>query len=263
MSIRRKLAIASWSPPREGNIYGKLTLDCTEAKKYMEHVRKTSGQKVTITHLVGKALGEALAATPTLNGRIVCRRFVPFKKVNVAFLVALEDGKNLFKVRVDDVDKKSTSDIASELGEGAMKLRNKDDKQLKQTTSLLKIVPRFILPGLLWLQGYLASALGLQSTWLGMERFPFGSGIVTSVGMLGFDEGYAPPTPFARTPILVLVGAMKPRPMVVDGELVVRETVSITATVDHRFIDGYQLGHVAKVFRRVIEDPWSTDVEEP
>ena len=31
MSTRRKLAIATWSSPREGNIYGKLTLDATEA----------------------------------------------------------------------------------------------------------------------------------------------------------------------------------------------------------------------------------------
>lgn len=256
MTLRRKMAIATWSPPREGNIYGKLTLDCTEAKKYLAHIRETTGHKATITHLIGKALGEALAATPTLNGRILFRRFVPFPSVDVSFLVALEDGKNLFKLKVDEVDKKSVADIAQELRARAERLHSKEDKQLSQMMQLLKIIPRPLLPSVLWLNGFLGGALGIDSKLLGIEKFPFGAGIITSVGMLGFDEGYAPPTPFARAPILLLVGAIRPRPVVIDGELAVRETVNIMATVDHRFIDGYQLGSVAKVFRRVIEDPW-------
>jgi pyruvate dehydrogenase E2 component (dihydrolipoamide acetyltransferase) len=263
MTLRRKLAIATWAAPREGNIYGKITLDCTEARKYLAHVRETTGQKVTITHLVGKALADSLAATPTLNGRILFRRFFPYPSVAVSFLVALEDGKNLFKIKVDDIDKKSVAEIAQELRERAERLHSKEDKQLSQTMQLLKLVPRFMLPGVIWLNGYLGGALGLDSKLLGIEKFPFGAGVITSVGMLGFDEGFAPPTPFARAPVLLLVGAIKERPVVIDGELAVRETINITATIDHRFIDGYQLGSVAKVFRRVIEDPFhmeATDV---
>src|SRR5437868_3292437 len=36
MSTRRKLAIATWGNPGEGNIYGKLTLDATEALAYLD-----------------------------------------------------------------------------------------------------------------------------------------------------------------------------------------------------------------------------------
>ena len=42
-NTRRKLAIASWSAPREGNIYGKLTLDATEALAYIEWLRAKTG----------------------------------------------------------------------------------------------------------------------------------------------------------------------------------------------------------------------------
>lgn len=58
MSLRRKLAIATWSNPREGNIYGKLTLDASEALAYLDYLRQTTGEKVTITHLVGRACAE-------------------------------------------------------------------------------------------------------------------------------------------------------------------------------------------------------------
>ena len=34
-STRRKLAIATWSAPSEGNIYGKLTMDAEEAMAFL------------------------------------------------------------------------------------------------------------------------------------------------------------------------------------------------------------------------------------
>ena len=50
MSTRRKLAIASWDEPREGNIYGKLTVDATQALAYLDWLRQKTGEHVTITH---------------------------------------------------------------------------------------------------------------------------------------------------------------------------------------------------------------------
>jgi pyruvate dehydrogenase E2 component (dihydrolipoamide acetyltransferase) len=82
---------------------------------------------------------------------------------------------------------------------------------------------------------------------------------VTNVGSFGLDEGYAPFTPFARVPVLVLVGAVKEQPAVVGGKVVPRPLLTITATVDHRFIDGAQLAVLAKIVRKGIEEPWTLD----
>ena len=49
MSTRRKLAIATWGAPREGNIYGKMTLDATEALEHLERLSDEAGVKVTMT----------------------------------------------------------------------------------------------------------------------------------------------------------------------------------------------------------------------
>ena len=46
MTTRRKLAIATWSPPREGNIYGRISVDATEAVKYVEALRRLAGHGV-------------------------------------------------------------------------------------------------------------------------------------------------------------------------------------------------------------------------
>src|SRR3954469_22780679 len=110
MSTRRKLAIATWGSPREANIHGKLTLDATEALAYLDHVRRTTGEKATITHLVGKAVGAALKQAPTLNGYLRMGSYIPHETVDIAYLVSLEEGQDLAKAKVCNIDQKSVAD---------------------------------------------------------------------------------------------------------------------------------------------------------
>jgi hypothetical protein len=262
-SVRRKLAIATWRPPRGPNIYGKLELDATEALAYLSGVRERTGERATLTHLVGRATAEALAEEPTLNGRIRLGVYVPNDRVSLAFLVTMPDGSDLARARVDDVDRKDVATIAAELRERAERLRTGSDADWEQSKRIVRALPTTLLRPVVWLTGWLTSSLGVSAKALGLERQPFGSAIVTSVGMLGLDEAWVPPTPFARVPLYVLIGAVRERPVVVDGAVVVRPVLTVTATVDHRFVDGFQAATLARVFRRVFEDPWSLDTPAP
>jgi pyruvate dehydrogenase E2 component (dihydrolipoamide acetyltransferase) len=60
-------------------------------------------------------------------------------------------------------------------------------------------------------------------------------------------------------PVYVLIGALRDAPAVVDGALTVRKQLTLTATIDHRFIDGFQGGVLAKVVRELFENPWKLD----
>ncbi len=260
MSTRRKLAISTWGAPKEGNIYGKLTIDAGPALAYIDAVRAETGEKVTITHLVGKAVAIALSRAPGLNGRLLFGAFEPFPSVDISYLIALEDGGDLAKAKISGADKKSCAAIAAELRGRAERLHNKQDDDFEKSKGLLRILPTFLLRPLLFVVGWLGGALGVSIPALGVERFPFGSCILTSVGMFGLDEGFAPPTPFARVPLLVLIGAIRERPAVVDGAIVIRPELTITATIDHRFIDGFQVGVLGKTVREVLESPALLDV---
>ena len=139
--LRRKLAIATWAPPREGNIYGKLTVDVSEALRWIDAVRAQSGEKVTLTHLVGKAVAEAFAQAPGLNGVIRLGTYQRHQGVALSFLIALEEGQNLAKAKIDDFDKKSVVEVARELrgltsaGKKARGLRGKGHRYTKNAPS--------------------------------------------------------------------------------------------------------------------------------
>ncbi|MBF0118597.1 MAG: 2-oxo acid dehydrogenase subunit E2 [Desulfobacterales bacterium] len=259
MNTRRKLAIATWRSPREGNIYGKIELDATNAQAYINYHRKVSGKRVTITHLIGKAIAKALKQAPTLNGRIVFGRFIPHKTVDVTFLVSLEGGSDLAKAKIIDADKKSTVQISEELQEKSIKLHRGQDQEFEKAKGVLRILPTWILRPIIWVTGFLSGGLGLKVKSLGLEPFPFGSCIITSLGMFGIDEGFAPPTPFARVPLYVLVGSIRDIPAVVNGQIVVRPYITLSATIDHRFIDGHQLTVLSSIIKNSIDNPWLLD----
>jgi len=257
---RRKLAIATWSAPREGNIYGKLTVDATKLLAFVQRQREELGHKITVTHVVGMALARALEAAPSLNGHInPFGKFIEHKDVDITFLVALEDGADLAKATVRKAQTRSISDLATELKQRAARLREGKDDDFNKSKGPIRLLPMFLLRRIVWLTGFLASSVGISIPAMGVEKFAFGSAIITSVGMFGLDEGFAPPTPFARVPIYVLVGGVSKRPAVVDGELAVRDQLTITATIDHRFLNGSDAGRLTKAMRHLLENPEEID----
>jgi pyruvate dehydrogenase E2 component (dihydrolipoamide acetyltransferase) len=257
MSTRRKLMIATWDAPREGNIYGKLTIDASQALAYVAQKREQTGEKVTITHLVGKACAMALAEAPGLNGVIRLGRFVPRPNVDITYLVALDEGKDLGKPKIRDIDRKDVAEVARELRSMATALRKGEDAAYEKSKGPLRLLPSWVLKPLIRSMGYLTAIWGVNLPALGLEPYPFGSCIVTNVGVFGLDEGWAPPTPFAHVPIYVLMGAVRDVAAVHEGEVVVRKQMTLCATIDHRYMDGAGGATLAKTVRRVLENPFA------
>jgi len=76
---------------------------------------------------------------------------------------------------------------------------------------------------------------------------------VSNFGALGLDDG-VPVINYPEAAILGM-GSLKPRPVVVDGEVVARPTMSLTCAFDHRIIDGAQAAAFLTELRGLIEAP--------
>jgi pyruvate dehydrogenase E2 component (dihydrolipoamide acetyltransferase) len=51
------------------------------------------------------------------------------------------------------------------------------------------------------------------------------------------------------------IGSLRPRPVVVDGEVKVRSTMRLTCAFDHRIADGAQVAEFLCELRQLIESP--------
>jgi pyruvate dehydrogenase E2 component (dihydrolipoamide acetyltransferase) len=254
MSIRQKISIAQFSPPRTGEIYLRATFDTTKVTQYLKKVEKETGEKVTITTYVGKALGFIINRSKKLNGRILLGRFVPKKTVDVCFLVAAP-GDDLGFSKVDDIIHKSLVEISNLVKPKAKEIREGKDMDKKNIDDTSKILPTFLMGPVASFSAFISNCIGIPVKALGLKRFAFGGVVVTSVGMLGIEDAFAPFTQFFHVPMLALIGAIKDKAVVVDGEIVIRPMMNLNITVDHRYADGAEGGRLFKMMEKIFDEP--------
>lgn len=257
----RKIASAAWGKPHDPQIYGDLELDASEVLAFIEAARKTLDVRLTMTTMVGRAIAKALADHPDLNVRMYRGNFIRRETVDVFFIVSAEEGSELSGVKVVDADKKGAVEIARELGQRAGTIRTGDDVELGKTKKVISSTPRWLLGTSIRVSSWLTTDRDLDLKRFGLPRQAFGSTIVSSVGMFGVQRAYAPLAGYYKVPFLVLVGEVADKPVVVDKQVTIRPMLTLTATMDHRYIDGYHAARLARSVREYFARP--PDFEPP
>lgn len=258
-SVRRRIAVATWRPSKDGRIYARVEIDATAILQYVEETRQRTGVHVTVTHVVGAALGRAICAVPEVRARVLFGRIRRIETCDVAFAVDIADGDDLAPVKVTDADQKSPLDIARELAPGSDQLRSGEAKGHALSTSIIRHLPWWADRPVIAAAGLLIGGFGVPA--LGQPGFPLGAAFVTNVGTLGLDEGFATPVPFARVPLYLSVGAVRDAAVVVAGAVAVRPQFVLVATADHRLIDGAHAGTLMSLMRAMLAEP--AQLEKP
>jgi len=262
MTLRRKTAISTWEPSESGSIFAKLSVDMTNSLAYINKLRESKGTKITVTHLVGKAVGIALRKVPGINGRLLFGKYIPNDSVDICFLVATGGGKNLAPKTIRNIDRKDLVEICNELTSEADKVRTGKDEEFKKNMALVQALPTFVLSLISGIIGFIGGDLAIGVPAIGLQARNFGSCMITNVGVFGVEEAFAPFTPFARTPLLLLVGAVTDKACVRDGKVIILPIMKLMATFDHRFVDGADGAQLAKVVRELLENPELFDKEQ-
>jgi pyruvate/2-oxoglutarate dehydrogenase complex dihydrolipoamide acyltransferase (E2) component len=256
VSSFRRMAAGMWKAPRDPSIYGSMDVDATAALAFLRDHQEQTGTKLTVTHLVARAVALALRDQSELNGKVrFWGRLEQRSTIDVFVTVATEGNKDLSGVRISSADGKSLVEIARELRDRAGKIRRGDDASYKQSKRAFKHMPWWLARPTTWLTDMLVNELHVDLTKQGLPPDAFGSAIVTSVGMFGIDSAFAPFLPLARCPMLILVPEVRPRPWAVGDRVEVRPVLRLCATFDHRIIDGAAAGRFAARLTGLFEKP--------
>jgi 2-oxoisovalerate dehydrogenase E2 component (dihydrolipoyl transacylase) len=78
---------------------------------------------------------------------------------------------------------------------------------------------------------------------------------ITSLGKLGGVVS----TPIINLPEVAIIGVNKAvqRPMVVNGQIVIRTMMNLSSSFDHRFVDGYDAAAMIQALKLLLEQPAS------
>ncbi len=253
----RRLALHLWRDPRDPTVYGNLEINMTRAMEYIDAVNSDADRaKITVTHLVIKAIAKAIAEFPDANAIIAGRRIFLRETVDVYCQVATGGGNDLSGLKISRADSKSAVDIAEELCGRVGGVHAGTDPGSERTKRAVEHIPDLLLGPLLWLIDFLTYTLRLDLSRFGVAFDQFGSAMVSNVGSFGIGHGLAPLVPASHAPIVLLVGEVIEKPVAINGQITIAACMTIGATFDHRLIDGFQAGKLATTVKQALADPF-------
>src|SRR5262249_19321032 len=227
----RRVAVHAWRPPRDPSVYAIVDIPVQGALAYLDKVREATGARVTLTHMVARAVALGIRAFPQLNGIVARRRILLRDTVDIFVQVATEGGRDLSGFKVVRADEKSAVDIAREVEQRVELLRTRLDRQVERTKSMLDRIPLPLLGPVMRTIAYAIYDLDLDLSRFGIVKDEFGSAMISNIGTFGLRTAMAPLVPFSRTPLVVLVGQVEDRALVEEGRVVSRPLVTLGVTV--------------------------------
>ncbi|MGE3974483.1 MAG: 2-oxo acid dehydrogenase subunit E2 [Bdellovibrionales bacterium] len=256
LSSWRKIAIGTWNTVGDPSVYGMMDLDASAMLQYLEGERTRTGERITATHFVGKAIAETIRRHPDINSVLRFGKLYPRKTIDIFYQVASDlEGQDLSGVTARNVDTKSVSELAREMSLSVDKVKKGKDASYKKMKNMMSLLPGFLAKYLIQFSGFIMYGLNIWLPLFGVPKDSFGSAMVTNIGSLGLETAFVPLVPYCRIPLLIAVGAIKDRAEVRDGKVVVLPLIRLCVTFDHRVIDGVHASHMCQTIHKIFENP--------
>lgn len=254
----RKVASTIYRKPRDSKIYGSVDIDITELEKFIAEKRK-QGVKTTLTHLMTLIVGRAFReAVPELNAYIKRGRVVPRKSIDAMVSVLLKKDE-MGSVKIENADQLTIAELSDVISQKIKESRIGEENSAMQSKHMLSSVPWPFRSWLFNLYKLFTIDWGFSFPWINLSSDSFGSYVISNIGTLGLDTGYAALLPSSNVSIVLIIGKEFKKPVVVNDQIVPRKVFTLTATLDHRVVDGSHGGKLFRFIRFMVKNPQLLD----
>lgn len=236
----------------EAAVYFEHRIDLTRTQPWLKE------RRARLFHLILHALASVLHERERINRFTIGHRTYQRNGVFLSFAAkkAMNDDAPLATVK-RRFDKGESFDalvaaLTGEIGEARSDKASQIDKEL----SVLLKLPAFLLTFLLGVMKRLY-AWGLAPRSLVDTDPMYASAFVANLGSIGIDAAYHHLYEHGTCPLFMTIGQVVDAPVVIDGKLEVRPTVTLRFTYDERIEDGLYAAKTLKLLGERIADPAS------
>jgi pyruvate dehydrogenase E2 component (dihydrolipoamide acetyltransferase) len=250
----RKVASTIYKKPTDSKIFGIVELDVTELEKYVAQKRK-EGVKTTLTYLITLIIGRAIRQdVPELNTYVKRGKIIQRKQVDATVSVLLPGGQ-MGSVKVENADQITTAEISEVIGKNIANSRKGNENDTMQSKSLLAKLPWPFRNWLFKIYKTITINWGISVPGIGLDSNSFGSFMVSNIGTVGLDTGFASLLPSSNISFVFVLGTVNKKPVVVNDEIVIRRVMLMSSTLDHRVVDGSHGGTLFRFIKQIAKNP--------
>lgn len=251
--MRRAATANLRSFQRKPMVHGLIEVDVAKARASLEEHKARSGESLSFTAFIIACVAKAVDENKSVQAyRWGMTRLVVFDDVDVALVIerdiAGEKVPLLYVIHA--ANRKSFQEIHHEI----RAIQARDPAKSVLGFAALPFVPPVVFTRILY------RAL---RTFPWLHKRVVGTVGVTAVGMFGKGGGWGIPT--AASSLAITIGGLAPKPVVVDGRIVIHEVLCVTLSFDHRIIDGAPAARFTDRLRELIESGYglpSFEVEQ-
>jgi pyruvate/2-oxoglutarate dehydrogenase complex dihydrolipoamide acyltransferase (E2) component len=251
----RKTAAALYRKPTDSKVFGTVELDVTELEQFIADKRR-QGLKITLTHIFLLAIARAYReAAPELNCYVRMGRIVSRPSVDASLSVLIKNGTEMGSVKVPDADRLTLTDLAAWLDAELARSRRGNESAAMSNKSMLARIP---WPFRNWVVRWVRLITidwGFSIPILGITPHTFGSFLLTNNGSVGIDLGYPALLPLSNVSAVVAMGFPQTKPAVIDGQVVPRRLLTLSAVMDHRVVDAVHAGRIFRFVKKIVREP--------
>jgi pyruvate/2-oxoglutarate dehydrogenase complex dihydrolipoamide acyltransferase (E2) component len=252
--IRRFLEAAIRSTHHKPMIHGLFEVDVSKARAHLREHQAKTGEALSFTAFIMDCLAKAVEEHKAVQAfRLGSKRLILFADVDVLTYIEREVAgqKQIMPYIVRAANRKTFLEIHHEIRAAQVQ----DMAKIKGGgAKALQFLPAFLFRPYFWV-----------FSWIG-RRYPqvwkknWGTVCITAVGMFGKGAGWGiPPT---EPTLTLIVGGIGEKREVVDGQIVIREYLSLTISFDHTLIDGAPATRFAERLKELIESGYGLMDEE-
>lgn len=243
--LQRRLIIDSGTIRRKQAMVGLVEFDVTEARRVIRAHKAATGETLSFTAFMVHCLARAVDEHKMVHAyRNWLYQLVIFEDVDINTIIEIDlAGRKFPMVHViRAANKRSLQEIHEDLR--AAQTNPKQSPVMRHLSVPAKVF--LLLPGRIRRMFY--RLVAMRPAWY---RSFVGTVGVTSVGMFGAGGGWGINVPLHT--LSVVLGGIDEKPTVVDGEVAIREMVSVTLNFDHEIIDGAPAARFTQRFKELVE----------
>ncbi len=252
---RRFLEAAIRSTHHKPMIHGLLEVDVTKARAFLRDHEAKTGEALSFTAFIMACLAQAVDEHKDVQAfRQGSKRLILFADVDVLTWVEREVAgqQQILPYIVRAANRKTFREIHHEIR--AAQLQDVA-KTVVGGAKAVQVLPAWLFRPYFWV-----------STWIG-RRYPqewkknWGTVTLSAVGMFGKGAGWGIP-PSIPSLCWITVGGIGQRREDVDGQIAIRDYLSLTVSFDHNMIDGGPAARFTERLKELIESGYGLIDEE-
>lgn len=256
----RKTAIAIYKPPRDGKVYGTYEVDATNMLKYIQE-KKEKGIRITVTNVITAAVARSLFFdVPVMNCFVRRGKLVQREHADI-FLAVATRGKSVSGIIIPKAEEMNVQEIAEYQQKKLTRTRSKGKSSFKIKDTIGKIPWPFRILVVKFIKWWLFD-MGFRLPFVKLKPDPFGSIGISNIGVFGLSTGYMALFPIANLPAILSIGSIKEKPVVINGEIVIRPMLPVSGTFDHRIMEADKIGVFKDGVEKRLLNPAILDTQE-